>query len=70
MFIFKKFILITFSFVILVRQTCVDSDLICSGFARHVDVTDVDLTDYVSTRWYRAPELLLRHSFMNLHALI
>lgn len=30
------------------------------GFARHLPSSrDVDITDYVSTRWYRSPELLL-----------
>ncbi len=30
------------------------------GFARQLPGSkDVDITDYVSTRWYRAPELLL-----------
>eukprot|EP00955_Chlamydomonas_euryale_P011183 120778-Chlamydomonas_euryale.AAC.2 len=30
------------------------------GFARQLpERRDVDITDYVSTRWYRAPELLL-----------
>ncbi|GMH40119.1 hypothetical protein BSKO_08023 [Bryopsis sp. KO-2023] len=34
------------------------------GFARYVDRTDDVLTDYVATRWYRAPELLLGPPFM------
>ncbi|KXZ42328.1 hypothetical protein GPECTOR_161g127 [Gonium pectorale] len=29
------------------------------GFARQLPPPDVSITDYVSTRWYRAPELLL-----------
>jgi cyclin-dependent kinase-like len=29
------------------------------GFARVISKTNDDLTDYVATRWYRAPELLL-----------
>ena len=30
------------------------------GFARQLPPSrDVDITDYVSTRWYRSPELLL-----------
>ena len=29
------------------------------GFARHWSANNHDLTDYVATRWYRAPELLL-----------
>ncbi len=30
------------------------------GFARQLPGSrDVDITDYVSTRWYRSPELLL-----------
>ena len=30
------------------------------GFARQLPANrDVDITDYVSTRWYRSPELLL-----------
>lgn len=29
------------------------------GFARQMPGADVSITDYVSTRWYRAPELLL-----------
>lgn len=29
------------------------------GFARPLSGTDQDYTDYVSTRWYRAPELLI-----------
>ncbi|KAG2485076.1 hypothetical protein HYH03_016173 [Edaphochlamys debaryana] len=29
------------------------------GFARQLPPADVSITDYVSTRWYRAPELLL-----------
>ena len=30
------------------------------GFARQLPSSkDVDITDYVSTRWYRGPELLL-----------
>jgi serine/threonine protein kinase len=29
------------------------------GFARKWSKTNHDLTDYVATRWYRAPELLL-----------
>ena len=30
------------------------------GFARQMPADrNVDITDYVSTRWYRAPELLL-----------
>lgn len=29
------------------------------GFARHLPEQEASLTDYVSTRWYRAPELLL-----------
>jgi cyclin-dependent kinase-like len=30
------------------------------GFARQLPSSkDADITDYVSTRWYRAPELLL-----------
>lgn len=28
------------------------------GFARNCDVKNQHYTDYVSTRWYRAPELL------------
>lgn len=32
------------------------------GFARHVDKEEM-LTDYVATRWYRAPELLLGQPF-------
>ena len=30
------------------------------GFARSLSNGDVNLTDYVSTRWYRAPELLIQ----------
>jgi cyclin-dependent kinase-like len=29
------------------------------GFARSLSITDPNYTDYVSTRWYRAPELLV-----------
>jgi cyclin-dependent kinase-like len=29
------------------------------GFARHLKNTGAALTDYVATRWYRSPELLL-----------
>eukprot|EP01019_Chilodonella_uncinata_P003732 GABU01004616.1.p1 GENE.GABU01004616.1~~GABU01004616.1.p1 ORF type:complete len:168 (+),score=16.09 GABU01004616.1:286-789(+) len=29
------------------------------GFARHVSPENAPLTDYVATRWYRSPELLL-----------
>ncbi len=29
------------------------------GFARQLPGPEVSITDYVSTRWYRAPELLL-----------
>jgi len=38
--------------------------LLCDfGFARLLpDSPDVSITDYVSTRWYRAPELLLGSS--------
>jgi serine/threonine protein kinase len=33
------------------------------GLARAIDVEEaaMDMTDYVATRWYRAPELLLAH---------
>lgn len=29
------------------------------GFARTMSKSNIELTDYVATRWYRAPELLL-----------
>jgi cyclin-dependent kinase-like len=29
------------------------------GFARQLTRTDEQLTDYVATRWYRSPELLV-----------
>jgi cyclin-dependent kinase-like len=33
------------------------------GFARQLpSASDVSITDYVSTRWYRSPELLLASS--------
>lgn len=32
------------------------------GLARHIDCRD-KYTDYISTRWYRAPELVLRRGF-------
>ncbi|CAD8092627.1 unnamed protein product [Paramecium sonneborni] len=32
------------------------------GFARSLTASTQDLTDYVATRWYRAPELLLSYS--------
>jgi cyclin-dependent kinase-like len=31
----------------------------CTGFARTVSYNNSPYTDYVATRWYRAPELLL-----------
>lgn len=32
----------------------------CSGFARNLaEGTDANYTEYVATRWYRSPELLL-----------
>jgi cyclin-dependent kinase-like len=33
------------------------------GFARVVNNKGGALTDYVATRWYRAPELLLSNSY-------
>lgn len=33
------------------------------GFARYIPGADEPLTDYVATRWYRAPELLLGPPF-------
>ena len=31
----------------------------CFSFSRLLMATDQNLTDYVATRWYRAPELFL-----------
>jgi len=42
-------------------RTCV-LKLCDFGFARTMGSTPVDLTDYVATRWYRSPELLLGSS--------
>jgi cyclin-dependent kinase-like len=33
------------------------------GFARNIPVKGGNLTDYVATRWYRAPELLLGSNY-------
>jgi cyclin-dependent kinase-like len=33
------------------------------GFARAIKTGDTNLTDYVATRWYRAPELLVGASY-------
>ncbi len=33
------------------------------GFARVLNKTTAGLTDYVATRWYRAPELLLSNNY-------
>lgn len=33
------------------------------GFARPLSLSDPNYTDYVSTRWYRAPELLVGDTF-------
>lgn len=33
------------------------------GFARFVQSKGNPLTDYVATRWYRAPELLLSNAY-------
>jgi serine/threonine protein kinase len=33
------------------------------GFARVLNNKNAQLTDYVATRWYRAPELLLSNSY-------
>ena len=35
------------------------------GFARLVGDKSSDMTDYVATRWYRAPEVLLRSANYN-----
>ena len=31
----------------------------CAGFARNITHSAANYTDYVATRWYRSPELLL-----------
>jgi cyclin-dependent kinase-like len=33
------------------------------GFARTIKSSDSNLTDYVATRWYRSPELLVGDSY-------
>lgn len=47
---------------LLVNSNC-DLKVCDFGLARAMDVEEVatDMTDYVATRWYRAPELLLEH---------
>jgi len=32
---------------------------VCVGFARNITHSAANYTDYVATRWYRSPELLL-----------
>lgn len=41
------------------NRKCGQLKLCDFGFARTISAKDRDLTDYVSTRWYRAPELLI-----------
>lgn len=33
------------------------------GFARQINKPGAELSDYVATRWYRAPELLLSNHY-------
>ncbi|KAL6762900.1 kinase-like domain-containing protein [Haematococcus lacustris] len=41
------------------------------GFARHISPSGEDkLTDYVATRWYRAPELLLGPPYEDVHGTV
>lgn len=50
---------------ILIQESC-DLALCDFGLARYVDADDntqKGMTEYVVTRWYRAPELVLTHSY-------
>lgn len=52
---------------ILIQESC-DLALCDFGLARYVDDDEAvqrGMTEYVVTRWYRAPELVLTHSYSN-----
>lgn len=46
---------------ILVKSNC-DLAICDFGLARGIDNDIIDMTEYVVTRWYRAPELLCENS--------
>ena len=51
---------------ILVKSNC-DLAICDFGLARGIDNDFIDMTEYVVTRWYRAPELLCENSVCALH---
>lgn len=52
---------------ILIKESC-DLAICDFGLARYVEESDdtrYEMTEYVVTRWYRAPELVLTHEYTN-----
>ena len=49
--------------IIIIHSLTNDLKICDFGFARVLNNKGAALTDYVATRWYRAPELLLSNSY-------